>query len=148
MTDTRTLPRKKKKISKPTYQVVLNEDDFDTIADKVCDSMSEPITALKTVQEALKQTIEAQLTELKTLVSHTSHVATPTLVHTTVLETQGNRHQFILFSPINICRADAQEGLQEGVMQLDLAALPSKTLKNIQAQIAEEFNDREQLVKA
>ena len=59
MTDTRTLPRKKKKISKPTYQVVLNEDDFDTIADKVCDSMSEPITALKTVQEALKQTIEA-----------------------------------------------------------------------------------------
>ena len=58
------------KISKPTYQAVLHGDSFDTIIDRVCNSMSELITTFKTVQEALKQKIEAQLTALKTLVSH------------------------------------------------------------------------------
>ena len=37
-------PRKKRKSTKPTYQAVLNEDDFTTIADRVCDSMMKPIT--------------------------------------------------------------------------------------------------------
>ena len=32
-------------------------------------------------------------------------------------------------------------------MQLDLAVLPSETLRTLQAQIAEKFNEREQLVK-
>ena len=71
MTDTRNSSRKKKKSSKPIYQVVLHEDDFNTITDRVCDSMSEPITTFTSVQEALKQMIEAHLTELKTLVIHT-----------------------------------------------------------------------------
>ena len=66
---------------------MLHKDDFEIIADRVCDSMSEPITAFKTTQEALKQTIEAQLTKLKTLVSHAPQVATQPLVHTKVLET-------------------------------------------------------------
>ena len=42
-------------------------------------------------------------------------MATPTPIHSAVLETQGNRHQFISVTPISICQADAQEGLQEGV---------------------------------
>ena len=71
MMDTRNSPRKKRKSSKPTYQVVLHNDDLDTIVDRVCDNMSESITAFKTVQEALEQTIEAQLMELKTLVRNT-----------------------------------------------------------------------------
>ena len=33
-------------------------------------------------------------------------------------------------------------------MQLDLATLPSETLKTLQVQIVEEFNHREKLVKA
>ena len=32
-------------------------------------------------------------------------------------------------------------------MQLDLIVLPSKTLRTLQTQIEEEFNDREQLLK-
>ena len=32
-------------------------------------------------------------------------------------------------------------------MHLDLAVLPSETLKTLQAQTAEEFNDREQIVR-
>lgn len=70
MTDIGNSPRKKGKSSKPTYQAVLNDDDFNTIADRVCDSMSKPITVFTFAQEVLKQTIEAQLIELKTLVSH------------------------------------------------------------------------------
>jgi hypothetical protein len=45
MTDIGNLPRKKRRSVKPTYQVVLNEDDFTTIANRVCDSMTKPITA-------------------------------------------------------------------------------------------------------
>ena len=50
--------RKKERVAKPTYQVVLHDDDFNTIADRVCDSVSEPITTFTTTQEALKKTIE------------------------------------------------------------------------------------------
>ena len=60
--------------------MVLNEDDFNTIADRVYRSITEPITTFTSAQETLKQTIEAQLTELKTLVSHTPQVATPSTV--------------------------------------------------------------------
>ena len=109
--------------------------------------MFELITTFKTAQEALKQTIEAQLAELKTLVSHAPKVATPTPVHNAVQEPQGNQHRFILVTPISICRVDAQEGLQEGAAHLDLAVLPSEMLRTLQAQITEEFNEREQLVK-
>ena len=146
MTYTRNLLRKKTKISKPTYQAVLHNDDFDTIADKVCDNMFELITTFKTMQQALKQMIEAELTEMKTLVSHELHMATPTPIHSAILEPQGNRHQFIAVTLISICRVEVQEGLQEGAMQLGLAGLPSETLKNLQMQIAEEFNEREKLV--
>ena len=37
-------PRKKTRVAKSTYQVVLHDDDFNTIADRVCDSMTKPIT--------------------------------------------------------------------------------------------------------
>lgn len=66
---------------------MLHDDDLDTIADRVCDNMSEPITTFKTTQEALKQMIKAQLMELKTLVSHVPQVVTPPPVHSAVLET-------------------------------------------------------------
>lgn len=66
--------------------MVLHDDDFNTIADKVYDSMSELITTFTTVQEVLKKTIEVQLTELKSLVSHVSHVAIPTPVQSVVLD--------------------------------------------------------------
>ena len=51
-------PRKKKKSSRPTFQAVLHEDDFESIADRVYGTMSEPMTAITTMQEALKQIIE------------------------------------------------------------------------------------------
>lgn len=108
-------PRKKARLSKSTYQSLLHDDDFNTIVDRVCNSMYEPITTFTTTKEALKKTIEAQLTELKTLVSHTPHVAIPILVHSVVLDPQGDQHRFISITPINICRPGVQEGLQEGV---------------------------------
>lgn len=37
---------------------------------------------------------------------------------------------------------------QEGVTQPDLAALPSEALRMLQVQIAKEFNEREQLIRA
>ena len=86
---------------------MLHDDDFNTIVDRVCDSMSKSITTFATMQEALKKMIEAQLMELKTLVSHAPQVATPTPVHNAVLETQGNRHRFISVTLISICRSDA-----------------------------------------
>jgi len=98
----------------------LHEDDFESIADRVCDSLSKPITAITTAQEALKQTIETQLMELKTLVSHAPQVATPSTVQSTVMDPKGNRHRFVSVTPINICRPS----VQEGAAQLDLAALP------------------------
>jgi len=103
MTDIGNLPRKKRKSSRPTYQAVLNEDDFTTIADKVYDSMTEPITTFTSTQEALKQSIEAQLTELKTLVHHAPQVATPSIVHSAVINPEGTRHWFISVTPISIC---------------------------------------------
>lgn len=93
---------------------MLHEDDFEAIVDRVCDTMSEPITTFKTTQEALKQTIRAQLTELKTLVSHAPQVATPTTIHSAVINLEGTWHIFISVTPTSICRAEAQEGLQEG----------------------------------
>ena len=73
-------PRKKTRDTKLTYQAMLHDDDVNTIADRVCESMIEPITAVTTVQEAMKKAIEVQLTELKSLVSHSSHVAIQTPV--------------------------------------------------------------------
>ena len=146
-TNTSSSPRKKRKSSKPTYQVVLHDDDPETIVDRVSDNMYEPITTFKTTQEGLKQMIEVQFMELKTLVSHTPQVTTPAPVHSAVLETQGNRHQFVSVTLINICQPNAQEGLQEGAMQLELVVLPLETLRTLQAQIAEEFNDKEKLVR-
>lgn len=105
--------------------------------------MSKPITAITTAQEALKQTIETHLTKLKTLVSHAAQVATPSTIQSAVMDPKGNWHRFVLVTLISICRPSAREGLQEGITQLDLAALPSETLRTLQAQIAEEFNDRE-----
>ena len=130
-TDTGSSPRKKRKSSKPTYQAVLHDDDLETIVDRVCDNMSESITAFKTAQEALKQTIEVQLTELKTLVSHAPPVTTPAPVYSAVLKTQGNRHRFVSVTMINICRPSAQGGVSEGVVQLDLAVLPLETLRTL-----------------
>ena len=86
MTETGSSPRKKERVAKPTYQVVLHDDDFNTIAAKVCDSVSEPITTFITMQDALKKTIEAQLMKLKSFVSHAPHVAIPTLVQNAVLD--------------------------------------------------------------
>ena len=48
----------------------MHKDYFESIADRVCDSMPKLITTITTAHEALKKTIETQLTELKTLVSH------------------------------------------------------------------------------
>ena len=39
-TDTGSSPRKKMKISRPTFQEVLHEDDFESIADRVYDTIS------------------------------------------------------------------------------------------------------------
>ena len=57
-------------MSKPTHHTVLYDDELKKIVDRVCDSMSRPITTITTVQEALKQTIETQIMELRMLVSH------------------------------------------------------------------------------
>ena len=86
---------------------MLHEDDFATIAERVCDTMSEPITTIRTAQEALKHTIEAQLTELKALVHHTPQVATPSTVQSAVVDLEGTRHQFISVTPISICQPSA-----------------------------------------
>ena len=64
------------------------------------------------------------------------------------MDPEMNRHRFISVTPINICRPSAQEGLQEGATQLDLVVLPLETLRTLQAQTIEEFNDKEQLVRA
>lgn len=105
------LSKEEGKSFQPTYQTMLHDDDFNTIADRVYDSMSELITAFTTTQEALKKTIETQLTELKSLVSHTPHVTIPTPVHSTVIDLEGHRHRFISITPISICRPGAQEGV-------------------------------------
>jgi hypothetical protein len=48
-TDIGTSPRKKRKTSKPTYYIVLNDNDLENIADRVCNSMSRPITTITTM---------------------------------------------------------------------------------------------------
>lgn len=40
----RKFAEEEEKKFQPTYQAVLNAYDFNTIADRVCDSMTEPIT--------------------------------------------------------------------------------------------------------
>ena len=79
--------------------------------------------------------------------SHAPQVATPSTTPSTVIDQEGNRHRFVEITPISKHRPAAQEGvqqgLQEGVAQLDLVVLPLETLKNLQTQITEEFNDRE-----
>lgn len=47
-TDTGSSPRKKRKSSKPTYHIVLCDVDFENITNRVCDSMSKPITSITT----------------------------------------------------------------------------------------------------
>lgn len=95
--------RKKARVAKPIYQAVLHDDEFNTIADRVFDSMTESITTFTTTQEALKKTVKAQLTQLKSLVSQASHVAIPTPVQSTVLDLKGHRHRFSVITLINIC---------------------------------------------
>ena len=46
------------------------ENDFEGIVDRVYGTMMELLIVITTVQEVLKQTIETQLMELKTLMSH------------------------------------------------------------------------------
>ena len=53
------MPQKKRKSSKPEYHAVLHKHDFESIAEKFYGTMSKLITTIITVQEALKQTIEA-----------------------------------------------------------------------------------------
>ena len=72
--------KKKTKATTLIYEAMLHEDDVNTIADKFYDSMTDPIIAFKTAQDVMKKAIEAQLTELKSLVSHTPHVAIQTPV--------------------------------------------------------------------
>ena len=80
--------------------------------------------------------------------SHAPQVATPSTTTRTVIDPEGNWHRLIAVTPTSIYRLTAQEGLQEEAVQLDLVALPSETLRTLQAQITEEFNDREQIVRA
>ena len=82
----------------------MHEDDFESIADRVYDTMSEPITVITTAQEALKQTIETQITELKTLVSHAPQVATSSTTPSAVIDPKGNRHRLVAVTPISIYR--------------------------------------------
>ena len=53
-TNTGSSLRNKRKSSKLKYQVVLHDDDFETIVDRVYDTISTPITTITTAQEALK----------------------------------------------------------------------------------------------
>ena len=48
-----SLLRKKTRATKLIYQVVLHDDDVNTIVDRVCDSMIEPITTFTTTQEVM-----------------------------------------------------------------------------------------------
>ena len=77
------------------------------------------------------------------LMSHVPHVAISSTTPSAVIDPEGNWHRFIIVIPISIHRPTMQEGLQEDVAQLDLVVLPLETLKTLQGQITEEFNDRE-----
>ena len=82
------------------------------------------------------------------LMSHAPQVATPSTAPSAVIDPEGNRYRLVAVTQISIYRLTAQEGLQEEAAQLDLVALPLETLRTLQAWIAEEFNDREQIVRA
>ena len=114
-TNTGSSPRKKMKSSRPTYQAVLHEDYFESIADKVYNTISELITTITTTQEALKQTIETQLMELRMLVSHAPQVDTPSATLSAIIDQEGNQHRFVEIMSISIHILVAQEGVQEGV---------------------------------
>ena len=38
--ETRSPPRKKSRLTKPTYQAVFHDEDFNTLTNKVCDNMT------------------------------------------------------------------------------------------------------------
>lgn len=111
----------------------MHDDDLETIIDRVSNTISALITAITTTQEVLKQTIETQIIELKTLVSHTPQVATSSIAPSAVIHQKGNRHRVVTITLVSIHHRSALEGLQEGVTQLDLAMLPSETLRTLQA---------------
>ena len=71
-TDTGSSPRTKWKSLKPAFHTVFMENNFEGIADRVYGTMTEPLTAITTVQEVLKQMIETQVMKLKMLMRHTS----------------------------------------------------------------------------
>ena len=64
--------------------------------------MSELITVITIVQKVLKKTIETQLTELKTLMSHVPQVAISSTTPSAVIDPDGNRHKFVAVMPISI----------------------------------------------
>ena len=66
------------------------ENNFEGISDRVYGTMIEPLIAITTAQEVLKQTIETQLTELKMLMSHAPQVATPFTAPSAVIDPEGN----------------------------------------------------------
>ena len=78
--------------------------------------------------------------------SHAPQVDTPSTTLSTIIDQEGNRHRFVEITAISIRRPAAQEGVQEGSVQLDLAVLLAETLRTLHTQISEEFNDREQIV--
>ena len=83
----------------------MHEDNFKSIADRVYDTMLEPITAITTAKEVLKQTIETQLTELKMLMSHAPQVAISSTTPSAVIDPEGNKHRLIAVTPISIYRS-------------------------------------------
>ena len=89
----------------------MHDNDVNTIVDRVCDSMTEPMTAFTTVQDAMKKAIEVQLMELKSLVSHAMHVDIQTPMQSAVIDPQGHRHRIISIDLISICRPIEQEGV-------------------------------------
>lgn len=97
-----SLPRKKGKCSKPTYQAVLHDNVLETIVNRVFDTISALITTITTAQEALKQTIETQIIELKTLVSHAPQMATSSTTPSVVIDQEGNQHRIVTITPVSI----------------------------------------------
>ena len=110
-TDLGSLQKKKTRATNLIYKAVLHDNGVSTIAGKVYDSMIEPITTFTTVQEVMKKAIEAQLMELKSLVSHAMHVDIQTPMQSAVIDPQGHRHRIISIDLISICRPIEQEGV-------------------------------------
>jgi hypothetical protein len=84
--------------------MVLMENDFEGIVDRVYGTMTEPLTTITTAQEVLKKMIETQLIELKMLMSHTSQVATLSTTPSAVINQEGNRQRFVEVTSISIPR--------------------------------------------